>query len=332
MGINSFDEAAALYARVKPLNGGRNTASLNVRPVGPRGRFMDRIARVDDIRYIMLDGLIPVAMAYTPDTVAFRNAPILWQREGDQEMLRIRHEPEGINPIAREKFLQAVLPDCMTLRKSDGNTFIDIDGKEFYLPRPKPYFLASDYFDPSCLWFARPLPTDSSSPLRGGAWQRAGKPVDLRLTTLDKDLVRKFKPAINEFYEYMGAVLPVLGGVDLHTFDRHGANFVPRSYGKPLHPHVDLTNLSHNLTQKVRSVILDSQHLNRLDLAVMLAKALNLYRRAVKNTKLRDEVFVDVEYEMLLCLPETVEHARYVRSTYLKLMYKAADLYAKRTY
>jgi hypothetical protein len=221
----------------------------------------------------------------------------------------------------------------MELRKTGGDAFIVVDGVEFYLPRPKAYFAAADYFDPTCLWFERPI--DSSVPLRGGAWRRAGKPVEMRLTTLDKNLVAQYKKPINEFYDFMCVVLPVLGAVEPSAFDRHVANFVPRSWGKypnPTHHYVDLGNLSHDLTQKVRSVILDTQHLNRVDLAVMFAKALHLYKRRSKNRFTDDNVFVDVDYETILALPETVEQARHVRALYLKTMYKAADLYAKRTY
>jgi len=336
MTINSFDQAAALYKRVRPLNGGRNTAEMNVRPVGPRNRFMDRIARVDENRYLMLDGLIPSAIVYPPDTMAFRNAPILWQRDGVHELIRIRSAPEGVNPVAREKFLINLLPADMRLTKrSGGDTFIEVDDKEFYLPRPKPYFAAADYFDPTCLWFERLIATDSSSPSRGGAWRRAGKPVEMRLTVLDKDLVKQYKQAINEFYDYMCVVLPVLGDVPERAFDRHVANFTPRLWGKhpnPKHYYVDLGNLSHDLTQKVRSVILDTQHLNRVDLAVMFAKALHLYRRVPTSNFSDDNILMDITYKTVLELPETVAQARHVRALYLKTMYKAADLYAKRMY
>jgi len=331
MTINSFDQAVALYTRTRPLNGGRNTADMNVRPVGPRNRYMDRIARVDENRYLLLDGLIPSAVVYPPETMAFRNAPILWQREEVHELIRIRHAPEGINPVAREKFLATLLPRDMALSKKGGDTFVVADGVEFYLPRPKAYHAAADYFDPSCLWFERLI--DSSSPVQ--AWRRAGKPVEMRLTTLDKDLVKQYKAGINEFYDYMCVVLPVLGDVEPRAFDRHVANFVPRTWSKsysPSHYYVDLHNLSHDLTTKVRSVILDTQHLNRVDLAVMFAKALHLYRRVPKNKFSDDNIFIDVEYETVLELPQTVEQARHVRALYLKTMYKAADLYARRTY
>lgn len=331
MTINSFDQAVALYTRTRPLNGGRNTANMNVRPVGPRNRYMDRIARVDENRYLLLDGLIPSTVTYPPETMAFRNAPILWQRDGVHELIRIRHAPEGISPIAREKFLTTLLPRDMTLSKKGGDTFVVVDGVEFYLPRPKAYFAAADYFDPTCLWFERLI--DSSSPVQ--AWRRAGKPVEMRLTVLDKDLVAQYKQAINEFYDYMCVVLPVLGDVDPRAFDRHVNNFVPRLWGKhpnPTHHYVDLSNLSHDLTQKVRSVILDTQHLNRVDLAVMFAQALHLYRRVATSNFSDDNILLDITYETILVLPETVAQARHVRALYLKTMYKAADLYARRTY
>ena len=257
------------------------------------------------------------------------------------ELIRIRNAPEGINPVAREKFLINLLPADMRLTKRDGDTFIEVDGKEFYLPRPKAYFAAADYFDPTCLWFERLIATDSSfSPsgvpaLRGGAWRRAGKPVEMRLTVLDKDLVKQYKQAINEFYDYMCVVLPVIGPVDPRVFDRHVANFTPRLWGKhpnPKHYYVDLGNLSHDLTQKVRSVILDTQHLNRVDLAVMFAKALHLYRRVPTSNFSDDNILMDITYKTVLELPETVGQARHVRALYLKTMYKAADLYARRTY
>ena len=339
MGINSFTVAEQQYTRIKPLNGGRNTADMNVRPVGPRHRYMDRIARVDDNRYLLLDGLIPTSITYPPDQMGFRNAPILWQRDGVHELIRIRNAPEGVNPVAREKFLATLLPDDMVLRKTGGDAFVVADGVEFYLPRPKAYHAAADYFDPSCLWFERPISTDSSSSpsgvsaMRGGAWRRAGKPVEQRLTTLDKDMVAKYKAGINEFYDFMCVVLPVLGNVDTHTFNRHVSNFVPRTWSKSYSPsqhYVDLSNLSHDLTQKVRSVILDTQHLNRVDLAVMFAKALHLYKRVPKSNFSEDNILIDIVYETILVLPETVEQARHVRALFLKLMYKAADLYAKR--
>jgi hypothetical protein len=279
----------------------------------------------------MLDNLIPTALSYAPDRMEFRNAPILWQRDGVHELIRIRNAPDGVLPTSREKFLTTLLPDGMALRKTGGDTFVVVDGAEFYLPRPKAYFAAADYFDPSCLWFERLISTDSSFPLRGGAWRRAGKPVELRLKTLDKDLVAQYKKPINEFYDFMCVVLPVLGDVDTRTFDRHVSNFI-YALDRNKQRYIDLHNLSHDLTQKVRSVILDTQHLNRVDLAVMFAKALHLYKRRSKNRFTDDNVFIDVEYETILALPETVEQARHVRALYLKTMYKAADLYAKRTY
>jgi hypothetical protein len=292
---------------------------------------MDRIARVDENRYLILDGLIPSAVVYPPETMAFRNAPILWQRDGVHELIRIRNAPEGINPVAREKFLTTLLPRDMRLTKrSGGDTFIEVDDKEFYLPRPKAYHAAADYFDPTCLWFERLIATDSSFP-----WRRAGKPVEMRLTTLDKDLVKQYKAGINEFYDYMCVVLPVLGDVPERIFDRHVANFVPRTWSKsysPSHHYVDLHNLSHDLTTKVRSVILDTQHLNRVDLAVMFAKALHLYRRVPTSNFSDDNILMDITYKTVLELPQTVAQARHVRALYLKTMYKAADLYAKRTY
>jgi hypothetical protein len=294
---------------------------------------MDRIARVDENRYLLLDGLIPSVVVYPPETMAFRNAPILWQRDGVHELIRIRHAPEGVSPVAREKFLNTLLPRDMVLSKKGGDTFVVVDGVEFYLPRPKAYFAAADYFDPTCLWFERLISTDSSSPVQ--AWRRAGKPVEMRLTVLDKDLVKQYKAGINEFYDYMCVVLPVLGDVPERTFDRHVANFVPRTWSKsysPSHHYVDLGNLSHDLTQKVRSVILDTQHLNRVDLAVMFAKALHLYRRVPTSNFSDDNILMDITYKTVLELPETVAQARHVRALYLKTMYKAADLYARRTY
>ena len=331
MGISSFAGVVEFYNNTKPLNGGRNPIELNVRPTGRRHRYMERIARVDENRYIFLDNLIPMGMGvYPPDRMEFRNAPILWQRDGMHELIRIRNAPEGVLPVSREKFLQTLLPDGMELRKTSGDAFIVVDGAEFYLPRPKPYFAPADYFDPTCLWFERLI--DSSFPLRGGAWRRAGKPVELRLTILDKDLVAQYKKPINEFYDFMCVVLPVLGAVEPPAFDRHVANFVYALDRNKQQRYVDLGNLSQDLTTKVRSVILDTQHLNRVDLAVMFAKALHLYRRRRENRFTDDNVFVDVDYETILALPETVEQARHVRALYLKTMYKAADLYAKRTY
>lgn len=336
MTIDSFAAVERHYLSIKPLNGSLNNIEDNVRPVGLRSKYVERIARVDRDRYLLLDNFIPMGHTYPPESMQFRNAPILWQRDKGMELIRIRNTPEGVNPVTRDKFLRTLLPKGMTLHHVKGEHFIRVDGQEYYLPRPKAYFAAADYFDPGCLWFSRVAASDSSfSPSQSGPWQRAGKPVERRLTTLNKDLVAQYKPAINEFFNYMCEVLPVLGGVPHEVFRRHVANFVPKEWGKShvlTNPQIDLGNLSHELTKKVRYVILDTQHLNRIDLAVMFAKGLSLY--VSRPEKVFDEfnVFSDVKVTTVLDLPKTVAEARHVRALYLKLMYKAADLYARRMY
>lgn len=119
--INSFADAEARYYTVKPLRG--RYKDHNVRPLGERHQRHERIKKINDNCYILLDwgyaddvfrsewytGSITKPVVTEAEQIML--APIVWQRHPDgTETVKVRNATELGQANGRYKMLQWYLP------------------------------------------------------------------------------------------------------------------------------------------------------------------------------------------------------------------------------
>ncbi len=138
--LNTFDEVADLYARVKPLRGKHKPD--DVRPIGKRSRKTERVVKIDDNTYLLTDSHWgdPVFTWWgtcdgAPRTVSREEqimlAPIVWRRHPDgSETVTVRNA-SGVwgQHNGRYDFLWCHLPRGLTFcMKRNGEHYISRGG------------------------------------------------------------------------------------------------------------------------------------------------------------------------------------------------------------
>jgi hypothetical protein len=126
--LNTFDDVAAHYARVKPIADRHDVKDTNIRPIGSRNRKFERIIRVDDNTYVLNDGFMSGLMAKEG---GFKTAPILWERKVDGDYVTFRSCPAGSSWSARWNFISKYAPEGVYLHISPsklGSIHLDVTG------------------------------------------------------------------------------------------------------------------------------------------------------------------------------------------------------------
>ena len=228
--LNTFDRVAAHYDAIKPLRG--KLAPHNVRPIGDRARKWERIKKINDNCYLLMDGY------YSGDDV-FRGwytntntnevgpteaeminlAPIVWRKHRDgTTTIKVRNGTGRGAHNGRYSFLDRHLPHGMRFIIRNGKHFIKANGTEYYLAKskttakhtvPKPehknrfnsYLTARD--DGVALTF-RVHHHDIS-------FVDGGKPLPVPpKVRVDKEAKAKMKDAIAEFRAWAFTMYPLL--------------------------------------------------------------------------------------------------------------------------
>ena len=124
--INSFAEAAARYADTKPIRGN----NMDMRPLGKRSRKWERITKLDDDCYALLEYGTGSDTTWDgkPDGTTREEvrmlAPILWERHPDgTETVRIRNEVYR-HSQGRYSFLQRAMPIGLGWLNKNGQHYI----------------------------------------------------------------------------------------------------------------------------------------------------------------------------------------------------------------
>ena len=221
--INSFAEAAARYADTKPIRGN----NMDMRPLGKRSRKWERITKLDDDCYALLEYGTGSDTDWNgrPDGTTREEvrmlAPILWERHPDgTETVRIRNEVYR-HAQGRYSFLQRAMPNGLGWLNKNGQHYICYktphSDEHFmqYLPHSKtiPAHRMNSY-NSNTLKFTElddhhyvKLRLDGSkfSLVSGG--HELPKPP--RVVVM-KDEKAAFKPVANAFWDWMLAVGPLL--------------------------------------------------------------------------------------------------------------------------
>jgi len=114
MRFDSFDQVVKWYNDTKPMTSKNHTKEHDVRPIGDRKRKWERIKKIDENTYALLDGNYGNCIWNTPNSGqdAFENtmAPITWMRREDGDFIRIRNHIKRACSVTRYNFLTYNLP------------------------------------------------------------------------------------------------------------------------------------------------------------------------------------------------------------------------------
>ena len=207
-GLNTFDDVAKRYAETKPIRGAR--ASEDLRPLGERRYWWNRIMRVSDTKYLLLDGHWGSGWNCSAQEMT---CPILWERRDDGDYLTIRsHMNDGIS-VSRYTFLDRFLPYGLSF------DWYSETGKHYVVQRntgsgEKRHYLPK--FKGRMDWSNRTFEMTRDNKIvfkveADGSFTRANELQPYQTRRIDKDLDRKYTDKVTELWQWAQDMLPILG-------------------------------------------------------------------------------------------------------------------------
>ena len=215
MRLNTFNEVAKRYEATKPVVSTYHEAEDNIRPIGQRKRKWERIMKVDAETYCLLDGNYGRSMysrgGSSVDAEYEQNmAPIMWKREADGDYILIRNCTEGSASMSRYQFLQWYMPDSLPFRHNrQGKHWVHAHTptgwEDFPLPKTAHRW---DYATSQ-------MNADDGKRLKfrvneDGTFTRVGDAFKTKLTSVDRELKKEWKPLIEAFYVQAAALAPLI--------------------------------------------------------------------------------------------------------------------------
>jgi hypothetical protein len=214
MRFNTFNSVVAWYEQTKPVVSKHHTAADNIRPIGQRNRKWERIRKVDEETYLLLDG-------YYGSTLFNNNgrgdaqyeqemAPVMWKREADGDYIYVRNGIVGSVPFSRFQFLRWHLPINMGFGyNQQGKHWIRAKTANGYedFPLPKTNY-KWDYQ-------LKQATKDDGKRLKfrvneDDTFTRVGDAFKVEVTTVDKELKKQWKASIDAFYTQAAALAPMI--------------------------------------------------------------------------------------------------------------------------
>lgn len=256
-GLSSFDEVVTTYNAIKPIRGAR--ANEDLRPLAERRYWWSRIHKASDNKYVLCDGHWAWGSNVNRETLE-QTAPIVWERREDGDYMTVRsHMNDGIS-VSRYTFLDRWLPKGMRFDwyTTTGKHFVKYQDKEYYLPK----------FKGKMDWSAKTFEMVQDNKLVfkfvDGAFERVGDLVPMQTRRIDKEVDAQYKPKMKEMWEWMSAVLPVLGDTLVSGRDTYADLLTD---GKTSYWYWD-RYMDKNV---VRDILDNPDHEKRMALAVMCA-------------------------------------------------------------
>lgn len=263
--LSSFDEVAKAYNDIKPIRGSR--ANQDLRPLGQRRYWWNRVMKVNDNKYLLLDGNWGWHSNVTSELREL-SAPILWERKEDGDYITIRsHMNDGIS-VSRYTFLAAHLPSTMYFHYNNGKHYVEHKGVDHYLPK----------FKARVDWSSGMIEMHEDNKVvfkqdADGNFTRANDLQPFKTRRIDKELDKQFKPKVAEFVEWMNVVLPILG----ETLVSGRGSYADKMTNGKGYSYYYWSNFVGN--QEVREILLDPEHEKRTALAVCLVNDINAVDR-----------------------------------------------------
>jgi hypothetical protein len=202
--LSSFDQVVKAYNEIKPIRGAR--ASEDLRPLAQRRYWWNRVWKISDTKYALLDGHWAWGSGHS-DEIREQTAPIVWERRDDGDYMTVRsHMNDGIS-VSRYTFLDSFLPIGMRFDwyTTTGKHFVKYEGKDYYLPK----------FKGIMDWQTKTFEMTQDNKLvfkhLNDAFERVGDLVPMQTRRIDKEVDSYYKPKMKEMWEWMQVVLPVMG-------------------------------------------------------------------------------------------------------------------------
>lgn len=278
--VSSFAEVEALYNSINPIKGTYNKLEYDIRPIRVRNDAHRRVAKVDDNTYYLTLDYIPYYMelarqcGVAPERIyqyCADTAPIMWTRKDGEEFIRIRNGSGESAHTTIYEFIHVYCPKGMALHVENGRQYVVTNEDVYPLPKSVGMF----YFD----YAARTLNvTENTSKyltfkvLGDGKFERVGEKIDVVTPHVNRDEKKQYAKALDEFFEWFVYMRPFVkeGGANYLQYAKVTES-VEKLTGKKPPYYKDLTRQpfwsdKHELA---REVLLDSDHPNRLDLAMV---------------------------------------------------------------
>lgn len=205
-----FDTVKRTYESIKPVLSKDCSVEDDVRPIGQRRYKWERIMKVDDNTYVLLDGYWGVSGGNKGrENIAVAMAPITVQRREDGDYIRVRNGTVGSSWTSRYKFLMWHLPRGMQfyMKHRQGKHMIYLPQTNKTYPLPKGTFKYDyqtrviEHDGNEALWFKQ---------VGEAEFERTGHELPVRTTRIDRDLKKELKPKVKEFFDWMCIMAPML--------------------------------------------------------------------------------------------------------------------------
>jgi len=220
MRFDTFDQVVSKYEHTKPIISSVQSREDDIRPIGVRARKHERIRKVDDNTYLLLDGLYGGSMfshTRTENSMQYEQdmAPIMWTREADGDYIHIRNCTTRAMAVSRYKFFECYLPhDILFRRNQSGKHWVRVYTtwtggvrvyEDFALPK------TAYFWD----WNKSVACTDDGKRLKfkvhkDGMFTRVGEMFKVVSKSIDKELKKQWKEHITAFYTQAAALAPML--------------------------------------------------------------------------------------------------------------------------
>lgn len=261
---DSFDGVAKRYAGITPLRGARK--AQDIRPLGERRYWWNRIIKVNDNKYVLSDGM----WFASAGTLGELTAPIVWERKDDGDYMTLRNCPNDSYSTSRFSFLDYLTPNGMSFWYDNGKHWIRYQGKDHYLPKFKAKFDwqngTADVLEDNKIVFKH----------TPEGMVRVNELQPMKTKRIDKELTKQYDPKIESMWAWMQAVLPVLGDSlnDWQTKNEY-ANTLLQSDGHGGGGYWYWTRYIKPTT--VREILDNEEHDLRMSFAVMCAYQCDLF-------------------------------------------------------
>lgn len=306
MRFDTFDEVASWYARTKPMISKHHTVQDDVRPIGNRSRKWERIKKVSDTCYALLDGCYGRTMWIKGDgEQQYENlmAPIMWTREVDGDYVRIRNHAGSSSSISRYQFLSWHLPSTLRFNYSNGKHWVELRcgaaPEKFPLPKCGVKY---NYHKQELLSDDEVFLKFRANP--DGTFTRVGELLRVKTRVVDKERKKQWKERIEAFYTYAGALAPLLD-TQWHARQVYANEIM--QYCRSM-PGIDTPNwiarIEHVPCELIRDVLTDEEHPMRPAVAALLVSRIDGKREV-----------------------STAEDLRSIRATYNRAINNMLDLY-----
>ena len=262
--MNSFDDVVKRYNETVPLRGARK--AQDIRPIAERRYWWVRIEKINDNKYALHDGMWTWNRQNNQGMDAYDLEPITWERKADGDYITIRNCPNDGMSISRYNFLRWYLPEGLSFDYNNTGRHWVTDGKrvQHYLPK---YKCKWNNYNPANSHATFEMIEDNKLVFKHTpeGFVRVNELQPMPTRRIDKELTKHYDVKTKELYDWMQAVLPILG----ETLNDYSTR---NQYANALHQGAGFWYWTRYVEpMEMREILDDPEHEKRMPFAVMSA-------------------------------------------------------------